>query len=73
MSNRYNLELANKKRAEMSLEELAKMKAADEAFKKNQELKVEKQRKALQKVTKDNIEMVSSFNNFKFINNNLDK
>ena len=44
----------------MSLEELAKMKAADETFKKNQELKVENQRKALAKVTKDNIEMVRS-------------
>lgn len=42
----------------MSLEELAKMKAADESFKKNQELKVENQRKALAEVTKDNIEMV---------------
>ena len=42
----------------MSLEELAKMKAADEIFKKNQELKVENQRKALAEVTKDNIEMV---------------
>ena len=45
----------------MSLEELAKMKAADETFKKNQELKVENQRKALSKVTKDNIEMVIGF------------
>ena len=52
------LELANKRRTEMSLEELAKMKAADETFKKNQELKVENQRKALAEVTKDNIEMV---------------
>ena len=34
------------------------MKAADESFKKNQELKVENQRKALAEVTKDNIEMV---------------
>ena len=42
----------------MSLNELAKMKAADETFKKNQELKVENQRKALAEVTKDNIEMV---------------
>ena len=50
--------MANKRRTEMSLEELAKMKAADESFKKNQELKVENQRKALAEVTKDNIEMV---------------
>ena len=45
----------------MSLEELAKMKAADETFKKNQELKVENQRKALAEVTKDNIEMVIDY------------
>ena len=50
--------MANKRRTEMSLNELAKMKAADETFKKNQELKVENQRKALAEVTKDNIEMV---------------
>ena len=44
----------------MSLEELARMKAADETFRKNQELKAENQRKALAAVTKDNIDMVNT-------------
>lgn len=51
--------LANQKRQQIGIEELAQMKAADEKFKTSQLEKAEKRRKAIEKVTKENIDMIN--------------